>query len=156
MQIEQLSIRLTAQLRALSRILQDGSPETIRARPVPDKWSAHENLAHLARHHDVFVKRLDRILREDGPRLPRYLAEEDPEWPEWRALSTDELLIRLKKLRDQLTQRIESLSPAQPVRVGVHPTFGEMTVVQWVEFFLLHEAHHLYVMMKRLGQARRT
>jgi hypothetical protein len=30
-----------------------------------------------------------------------------------------------------------------------------MSLARWVEFFLLHEAHHLYVAMTRLGQAKR-
>jgi hypothetical protein len=31
-----------------------------------------------------------------------------------------------------------------------------MSLALWVEFFLLHEAHHLYVVMTRLGQAKRS
>jgi hypothetical protein len=31
-----------------------------------------------------------------------------------------------------------------------------MSLALWVEFFLLHEAHHLYVVMTRLGQAQRN
>ena len=38
---------------------------------------------------------------------------------------------------------------AQLARTGVHPTLGEMALPLWIEFFLLHEAHHLYVVMKR-------
>jgi hypothetical protein len=40
--------------------------------------------------------------------------------------------------------------------VGIHPLFGEMSLALWVEFFLLHEAHHLYIVMTRLGQAKRS
>jgi len=29
-------------------------------------------------------------------------------------------------------------------RVGHHPRYGMLDVRQWTEFFLLHEAHHLY------------
>ena len=35
-------------------------------------------------------------------------------------------------------------------RVGVHPVFGLMTIPLWLEFFLLHEAHHLYVVLHRV------
>jgi hypothetical protein len=31
-----------------------------------------------------------------------------------------------------------------------------MTIPQWLEFFLLHEAHHLYTAMLRIAEARRT
>jgi hypothetical protein len=29
-----------------------------------------------------------------------------------------------------------------------------MDVAAWIEFFLVHEAHHLYVVMLRLAEAR--
>jgi uncharacterized damage-inducible protein DinB len=144
------SIRLATQLETLPLLLGDTSPEAITRRPPSGKWSAHENLAHLARHHEVFLERLRRILTEERPHLPRYRAEEDPEWPKWAATPTDEVLKRLKALRADLIQVIESLSPDQLHRTGVHPTFREMTIPAWIEFFLLHEAHHLYVVMNRL------
>ena len=31
-----------------------------------------------------------------------------------------------------------------------------MTVSRWLEFFLVHEAHHLYVIFGRLAEARRS
>jgi Protein of unknown function (DUF1569) len=34
-------------------------------------------------------------------------------------------------------------------RVGHHPAFGALNLRQWVQFFLMHEAHHLYVALVR-------
>ncbi|MEE8606862.1 MAG: DinB family protein [Nitrospiraceae bacterium] len=144
------SIRLETQLDALSLVLDRASPDAITRRPASGKWSAHENLAHLGRHHEVFIERVQRILAEDRPRLARYRAEEDPEWPKWAALPTDEVLGRLQALRGDLIEIVKYLSPEQLNRIGVHPAFGEMTIPEWIEFFLLHEAHHLYVMMTRI------
>ena len=76
-------------------------------------------------------------------------AEEDPEWPAWAALSTDEVLERLRALRLELTAAVSALSDQELARTGVHPTLGEMPLELWIEFFLLHEAHHLYVVLKR-------
>ena len=144
------SIRLETQLDALSLVLDRASPDAITRRPASGKWSAHENLAHLGRHHEVFIERVQRILAEDRPRLARYRAEEDPEWPKWAALPTDEVLRRLQALRGDLIEIVKYLSPEQLNRIGVHPAFGEMTIPEWIEFFLLHEAHHLYVIMTRI------
>ncbi len=144
------SIRLETQLDALSFVLDRASPDAITRRPASGKWSAHENLAHLGRHHEVFIERVQRILAEDRPRLARYRAEEDPEWPKWAALPTDEVLRRLQALRGDLIEIVKYLSPEQLNRIGVHPAFGEMTIPEWIEFFLLHEAHHLYVIMTRI------
>ena len=125
---ESASIRLATQLEALPLLLGDTSPDAITRRPPSGKWSAHENLAHLARHHEVFLERIRRILTEDKPRLPRYRAEEDPEWPQWAAMPNGEVMKHLKALRGELIGIINSLSPDQLERTGIHPTCGEMAI----------------------------
>jgi hypothetical protein len=153
---EHTLVRLATQLEALPLILGEARPALLAWRPPTGKWSAHENLAHLARHHEILRGRLGRILGEERPQLARYRAEEDPDWPRWSALSTEEVLSRLRRLREEILGRIRELSPAQLERVGVHPLFGEMTIPGWLEFFLLHEAHHLYMVMMRVGEARKA
>jgi hypothetical protein len=147
--------RLHTQLDALSFILARATPAALEARPRPDEWSARENLAHLARHHAVFLERLRRLLAEDGPDLGRYRAEDDPDWPDWAALPLDRILERLRALRAELFALVRSLPPAACARTGRHPTFGELDVAGWLEFFLLHEGHHLYITLVRLGEASR-
>jgi len=46
------------------------------------------------------------------------------------------------------------LSAAQAMRVGVHPLFGAQSVAEMIGFFLVHEGHHLYMIMTRLGDKR--
>ena len=150
-----LLARLETQLEALGPILDRATPAALDARPRPDEWSARENLAHLARHHAVFLDRFRRLLAEDRPPLGRYRAEDDREWPAWAVLPAEEAVARLRGLRAELVRLVRSLSPAQSARVGVHPTFGEMDVAGWLHFFLLHEAHHLYVAFVRVGEASR-
>ena len=147
--------RLETQLEALDLILGRATPTALDARPRPEEWSARENLAHLARHHAVFLERLQRLLTEDRPALGRYRAEEDPEWPAWAALRAEEVVARLRALRAELVALVRSLSPTQSARTGFHPTFGEMDVAGWLHFFLLHEAHHLYTALVRVGEASR-
>lgn len=60
--------------------------ETLHAKPIAGKWSAHEQLAHLARYHQIFLQRIDRILSEQAPEFSRYRAEDDPDWPAWTSL----------------------------------------------------------------------
>jgi len=103
----------------------------------------------VARHHEVMLERIERILAEDRPALPRYRAEEDPRWPEWAARSPSEVLKALRELRPPLVARAEALSGGEAGRIGVHSSFGPMPLSAWLEFFLLHEAHHLYVALTR-------
>ena len=149
-----LVARLESQLEALDLVLAHAAPGGLDARPRPEEWSARANLAHLARHHAVFLVRLRRLLAEDRPALGRYRAEEDPEWPAWRDLPRDEVLRRLNTLRGELVALVRSLSPTESIRTGLHPAFGEMDVAGWLDFFLLHEAHHLYTALVRVAEAR--
>jgi hypothetical protein len=141
--------RLSTQLECLPALLDGAAPGALERRTRSGKWSVHENLAHLARHHAVVLERVRRTLAEDRPELPRYAAEADDEWPAWAALSPVEVRARLEGLRAELVTLVEGLSDQELARTAVHPTLGEMTLSLWLEFFLLHEAHHLYIVMKR-------
>jgi uncharacterized damage-inducible protein DinB len=153
--LESPRLRLATQLDAFDGVLAARDPAFLETRPAPGEWSARENLAHLARHATVFLERLQRIVGEDEPRLGRYRAEDDPEWPAWSALPMQEAVARLRGAHRQFIEWVESLSSEQADRVGVHPLFGPMTIPAWLNFFLLHEAHHLYVAMVRVGEASR-
>jgi hypothetical protein len=145
-----LRARLVGQLEALDTLLAEATPEAVARRSPSGKWSAHENVAHLARHHALFLERVERMLAEDRPELGRYSAENDPEWPAWTALPTGELVRRLKDSRARLFERLDGLDDGRLARTGLHPALGEMSIPTWVEFVALHEAHHLYVAMKRV------
>ena len=124
-----------------------GVPVETLATTVPGKWSAHDNLAHLARYHQIFLDRITRILTEDAPAFDRYRAEGDDDWQGWRTLPTSQVLTRLSSMRTKLMARLRSLNEGDFERTGVHPKFGVMTLSLWLEFFLVHEAHHLYVVL---------
>jgi hypothetical protein len=132
----------------LSVTLKGVAIDTLGTRVIPGKWSAHEQLAHLARYHQVFLQRIDRILSENAPEFPSYRAEDDPEWPAWTSLPTSQLLVRISSMRAKLMARLRSLSEEQFERTGVHSKFGAMSLSLWLEFFLVHEAHHLYVVLQ--------
>src|ERR1051325_7809861 len=92
----------------LTEALHDVTPESLSRRPVPEKWSAGENLAHLARYHEIFLEGVDRILAEPNPVCGRYRAEDDPEWPKWTAMPADEVLAELASLRARLIVKLRS------------------------------------------------
>jgi hypothetical protein len=142
--------RLRSQLDAVVTLLGSVPPQAA-SRPGPGgKWSAHDNLAHLCRHHEVMIERLRLILNEEKPNLARYRAEDDPEWPSWRALPLHEILGLLRAQRNEIVRLVDGLDDDDLARAGVHPTLGTLTIPEWLEFFLLHEGHHLYLAMLRV------
>jgi len=146
---ESLAGRLATQLESLKLVLGNATPAALKTRWKSGKWSAHENLAHLVRHHRATTGRIRRILAEDSPQLPSYSAEKDPDWLALAEMSTEDVVRELRTARQEMIALTTDLSPAQLLRIGVHPAFGRMTLAQWLYFFLIHEAHHLYVAMTR-------
>ena len=145
-------LRLKTQLDSLPVLVEGAGEEALEKKPAPEKWSARQNLAHLARYHEIFLERLERMVREDRPLLDRYSAEQDAEWMHWNDLPAGEVLKRLHGLRVELIDSVTQLSDEEVARTAAHSRFGEMTLGQWLEFFLLHEAHHLYVVMQRVRE----
>jgi hypothetical protein len=146
---QDLLARASTQLDCLPLILE-AAPDRLTGRAPSSRWSAHDNLAHLARYQEIFLtERCRRILGEDRPRLDRYRAEQDPEWPAWQQMATVQMVERLKATRGELVQRLGRLSDAEWSRVGTHPVFGDWELRGWVQLFLVHEAHHLYLALVR-------
>jgi DinB superfamily len=141
-------LRLRRQLEVVDLLTGGVDPGVLARRPPSGKWSAHQHLAHLARHHDVTLERVRRILAEESPRFERYSAEEDPRWPQWEALSHQEVTAKLRALRAELVELVAAQAPAAAQRPGIHPAMGALPLWQWIEFFLLHEAHHLLAVMQ--------
>jgi len=57
---------------------------------------------------------------------------------------------RIRELRSELITLLGTLREPQLERTGSHPILGELSIPQWLEFFLLHEAHHLYAILFEL------
>jgi hypothetical protein len=147
---ETTDIRLRKQLDCLPLLLAGTSEAAAERRPAPGKWSAREQLAHLARYHEIMSERIDLLQREDEPRLGRYKAEEDPAWPHWQALPLATITGELAVRRSALVAQIDALPPAGLARRAAHPLLGLLPLSLLVEFFLLHEAHHLFAAMPLL------
>lgn len=147
-------LRVKTQLDSLAGILAGATDADFHRRPADGKWSAHEQLAHLGRYHEIFLERLSRILSENRPVLGRYRAEEDPGALAWFSLPTAEVLVRMRELRAELIRRVSALAPEEWRRIGVHPAFGELRLSLWLEFFLIHEGHHLYAIFRLVRERR--
>ena len=140
--------RLKTQHEALERIIALADISRLELHPFEGKWSIRDNIAHLARYQLIFIERIKRILTTDHPHIDRYNAENDPDFENWRRLGIPELSAHLKKEREVIFNLISTLSDHQLGRQGRHTKYGNLTIVQWTEFFLLHEAHHLFTIFQ--------
>ena len=72
------------------------------------------------------------------------MADNDPQFPLYLELPLSQLLTGLDEHRAVIFNTLEGMREDDLKRIGRHPKYGSMDVHAWTEFFLLHEAHHLY------------
>lgn len=140
--------RLLYQHQALVQIIASLDDERLRAAIIPGKWTIHDQIAHLASYQPVFTYRIETIVKQHVPRFERYVADHDPAFEDCRKETTQALVIKLNSDRGSLNQLLDSLEQTDLQRCGLHPKFGLMSLVEWTEFFLLHEAHHLFAIFE--------
>lgn len=146
-----ISTRLQYQHKSLVDIIDGLTDEQVRRPVVAGKWSIFENIVHLQTYQHIFVSRVKQILEKDNPVFPRYSAEADPEFLENCSKSTREIMQDLITVRKQMSAEIVAFPETDLIKTGIHPAFGEMSLLQWLNFFLLHEAHHLFTIFKLAG-----
>ncbi len=140
--------RLNSQHLAIKELLRHLDEEFINRRPETGKWSIQENLVHIVSYHQVLLQRMDKIIKGDNPYFDRYKSDGDSNFSRLQKLNSDELLIHLEEERKKVTEFIFKLNDSELQKPGTHQKFGAMNLVEWIEFFLLHEAHHIYTIFK--------
>lgn len=139
-----IASRLQYQHQAIREIVAGLPEDFLRQAIIPGKWSAHANIAHLAAYQPVFIDRLERISREPSPAFGRYVAEEDPLFTGCLARPVSYLLDQIDTDRETILAICGGQGEDFLAKTASHPKFGLLTVVGWMEFFVLHEAHHLF------------
>jgi len=148
--------RLEFQHQTIRDLIGDLPEEMLRRNIIPNKWSAFENIAHLDAYQPMFFWRLERMQQESNPRFERYVAEQDPKFAGTLQKRLPQMLADIDAQRSQITAYFLSMDDAMLAHKGVHPKFGEFSQPMWAEFFLGHEAHHLYTIFQLTQELRKS
>ena len=140
--------RLENQQFAIAQIIRNISPERMLKRPAANKWNIHDNIAHLAKYQITFTERLQFILKNPDSQMERYVADEDAEFEIFKKMDGNDLIKSINDQRLILSSLIFGLQTDDLEKVGIHKKFGALNIIQWIEFFVLHEAHHLFTIFK--------
>lgn len=140
--------RLENQHEAIASIIASADEIKLKKEIRPGKWSIHENIVHLVKYQPVFIDRLHIILTQPEPIFEAYTADNDPEFAEWKKWDNERLMKNLQKDRQAILHLVTSLPEEKLGRVGIHKKYGKLSIVQWIEFFLLHEAHHMFTIFQ--------
>lgn len=140
--------RLVSQHKGIEPILGIINSKRISLRPDAEKWNIHDNVAHLVRYQQVYIERVQQTLEEEEPFFGQYSADNDGDFEYWRSTDMAHLLEQLEADRRVLYDLLISLSEGQNNRLAMHKKYGSHNIIQWTEFFLLHEAHHILTIFK--------
>lgn len=136
--------RLQYQHTTIRELIAGLTEHELRREVQPGKWSAFDNIAHLGCYQPVFLLRLERIQTQDSPAFERYVADNDPLFADYRDLPLEKLLPAMDARRGVIFSKLQGMGEDDLRRAAYHPRYGILDMRQWTEFFLLHEAHHLY------------
>jgi hypothetical protein len=141
----------TAVIEALDRaprlvvpLVREVPPALLKRHPAPKKWSAHEHACHLAVVHRLFFDHLEQILASPAPVITPYdPGQSDP----------DDLLLRMDLEdslrayvadRQQLVERIRTLSVGEWNRTAEHGEYSHYSVFIMFRHLALHDFFHAY------------
>jgi len=150
-----ISTRLQYQHKSLLDIIDGLSDEQIRTAVIPGKWSIFENLVHLASYQHVMINRIKEMLELSNPAFNRYSAEADPMFYHNCTKSTREIMQDLLTTRKEMAADLLNFTETDLAKTGTHPIYGELNLLQWLNFFLLHESHHLFTIFKLTAELKR-
>src|SRR5436305_13771551 len=110
----------TAVIAALERapsvvvpLVREVPAATLKRRPSPNRWSAHEHACHLAVVHRLFFDRLDQMLASPAHVITPYNpGESDPD-DLLLEMDLDDSLRNFVDDRRRLVERLRRLSPTE-------------------------------------------
>lgn len=113
---------------------------TACVRPARDEWSVCEIIGHMCAVESPYRARLVRMTLEDNPRMAAIgciTGDYDPDTPVRILIET------LAMLRRETLSFLESLSPLDRARPGVHAELGPVTLRSQVEALSAHDEEHV-------------
>lgn len=149
---EATKIRLQSQHLIIDELIGKLSETQCDEEITPGKWSIRQQLAHLVSYQEVFFERIQTIMNSFNAVFEPYVAEEDPEFEKACLLPVPELLGKLRLFRETITRFYLSLDSGELSRKGRHTQLGKFSIAIWGEFFLLHEAHHIFYIFRMSSQ----
>jgi len=129
---------LTSTPRRLEKIAASMTPREAAARPVPNKWSAKEVIAHLADCEMIYGLRYRKILAEPGAPLAAFDQDVWAKELQYRKQALKPTLQSFLALRRQNLAVLKLAPKGAWTQVAPHPEYGTLSLRELV----VHLAHH--------------
>lgn len=126
---ERLLSNLKSLPNELDDLLKDLDEETLRWRPIPNKWSVKEIMCHLRDMELLaYLARYRKMLHEDNPQLPNVDQDKIAVESDYMNQDAGTALEEFKRLRQETIRTLEAASVDAWSRSGTHETDGPLTV----------------------------
>lgn len=129
--------------RLLETLLCDLSGELLHWKPVPDRWSISEVLAHLVALEQVYAERALRMVAEDSPAIVKYDQAGTAAHGEYSRGSAGENLALFTRTRRSSLALLVGLPASAGARTGVHSELGTITLSHMLNEWASHDLGHL-------------
>ncbi len=137
-------------LPRLRRAVADLSPDQLRARPVPGKWSTLEVVCHLVDSDQAWCHRMKRVIAEERPLLIGYDETRFTASLPYQESDLNETLALMEGMRRQMARTLRALPEAAWSRTGVHSERGLVTLAEMLRLEAEHVPHHIvHILEKR-------
>ncbi len=131
-----------ASAKKLERLLKGMPAAKLRKRPMPDKWSVAEIMAHLADSEIVTSFRLRQILGTPGTAIPAYDQDAWARACRYEKRDARKSLETFRTLREANLALLKSLKPEQWKHHGMHSERGAETIERLVTLIAGHDLNH--------------
>ena len=133
----------SATSKKLERFMTKVSAAKLRKRPVPEKWSISEIMAHLADVEIVVAWRIRSILGAPGTPIQAFDQESWVVAGHYDKRNASESLAQFSAVRAANLALYKSLSPDQWKHCGIHQERGQESVEHIVRMIAGHDINHL-------------
>jgi len=131
------------------------SERAMEAKDGPDGWSVVEVVCHLRDFEGYFRGRVELMLAQETPALPRYDHEALAIERDYQHQNLKEVFTDLLSKRIAFLELFESLTPEQFSRTGMHPESGSISVFDALVQLIHHDLTHLDQIARCLGLSDR-
>jgi hypothetical protein len=148
-----LLTRTPASLKALLSGLPE---EWTTSDEGPGTWSPYQVVGHLTHIEECdWMDRTTGILAEGGPH-PFEPVDREAGFSRFVGWSMAELLEHFGAVRASNLEQLTTLVSVDDLgRIGLHPTFGEVTLSQLLAAWVVHDLNHLDQIAKTMGKQYR-
>jgi hypothetical protein len=129
--------------KLIAALVQGVPEEKLSQRPLPDKWSVGEIIAHLAEDELVTSWRYRQMIENSGCPLASFDQDQWARLGDYRSWNPADALEMFRLLRDANLRMLRNLSSEEWGRFGVHAERGRISVRDLALHMAGHDMNHV-------------